>query len=1001
FDVLYRNNNEDEEGYIVCIYHWAQCPQRQQQFSAKQQQNYHQSFPSIDTPISLRSTDPVGNRLSKYHSNWTEISINSFVNSTIQHGYHIPFHTPPPVTTTPTPIIPFSDEQSHLIDQAIQDLLQKEAIEKVSPQQSQLVPGFYSSMFVIPKKNGGVRPVFNLKKLNQYLDAPHFKMETIREVSLMVNPNDYLVSIDLSDAFLHVGLHPDSRRFLRLKWKNQVYQYCTTAFGLSSSPFVFTKVCRPILEHFRSQGYKISAYLDDWILAASSKELAMQQVQQVVDLLQHLGWIVNGKKSVLNPTQQLEHLGYILNTQTMTASLPLKKLRDIRRSIKQVLDKPHRQSPRVIHSLTMRIQAATFAIFPARLYTRHLLYYKNQMVKNDRDWDLPRPLDKASLDELNWWYLNLQKWNGRSLLPTTPTQTIFVDASNTGWGCSWKTYRAHGYWTTQEAAQSINWRELKAAHLALTTFQVPQNSTILIRTDNTTSLSYINKQGGTRSLPLMELATEVWNWCLANNIHIQAQHIRGIHNNIADMESRRTFFKNQWQLKPKAFQTINHLWGPHSIDLFADRTTKLLPKYVSWMPDPGAIHTDAFTIPWNIWTRPFANPPYLTNNNSCTPLAQCNLVSLTSTPSVMFSPIIDSPGNPDDFSENSSSLTTSELDTLRMEIIRAKLVNANLNEQANQDILDHKFAPTITNKMYRKNQLRFIDWAYKNQVSFTDFSGADMVNFLASMRQEHTLQVSTLKTLRAAATHLHTDSSSISTNDLVNNYLDSIIKQAPPVSIHREPVDMTPSLAYARTILSCSTTSLKPLQQKLAFLLSMAAFLRPSDLARIPFSSCNIRPEGSLTFQVVAPKETRKKRRIIKSFTVHPHNTDIELCPVRCFKALRDHSSLASRSDDSHLFVKSHIPSQPLSSTLSTWLHREFISLSTSESRVTMRSLASSRALDKGVSIDNIVSLGNWASSSTFQDHYRRNQMATVDFTSTVLSGSFEDKFFDASDTLD
>ncbi|KAG2229069.1 hypothetical protein INT48_003673 [Thamnidium elegans] len=99
-----------------------------------------------------------------------------------------------------------------------------------------------------------------------------------------------------------------------------------------------------------------------------------------------------------------------------------------------------------------------------------------------------------------------------------------------------------------------------------------------------------------------------------------------------------------------------------------------------------------------------------TNNNSCTPLAQCNLVSLTSTPCVMFSPIIDSPNNPDDFSENSSSLTTSELDTLRMEIIRAKLVNANLNEQATQDILDHKFAPTITNKMYRKNQLRFIDW---------------------------------------------------------------------------------------------------------------------------------------------------------------------------------------------------------------------------------------------------------------------------------------------------
>jgi hypothetical protein len=278
---------------------------------------------------------------------------------------------------------------------------------------------FYSSMLVIPKKNGGIRPVFNLKKLNQYLEAPLFMMETIREVSQMIRPNDYLVSIDLSDIFLHVALHPDSRRFLWLKWKNQVYQYCTTPFDLASSPFVFTKVCRPILEHFRSQGFRISAYLDDWILAASTKQLVIQQVQAIVAHLQQLGRMVNFKKSFLTPTQQLEHLGFVLNTYTMTASFPMKKLCNIRRSIKQVLDHSHRQSHRVVYSLTMRIQAATFTLFPARLYTRHLLYYKNQTVKSEKDCDLPSPLDQASIQELNLWYHNLQKWNGRSLLPST------------------------------------------------------------------------------------------------------------------------------------------------------------------------------------------------------------------------------------------------------------------------------------------------------------------------------------------------------------------------------------------------------------------------------------------------------------------------------------------------------------------------------------------------------------------------------------------------------
>jgi len=183
-----------------------------------------------------------------------------------------------------------------------------------------------------------------------------------------------------------------------------------------------------ILEISRNQD--LCLYLDDWLLVADNKELALQQSQMVVSLLQHLGWLVNFKKSVLIS-------------------------RDIRRSIKQVLNKPNRQSPRVIHSLTMRIQAATFVVLPARLYTRHLLYYyKNQTVKTDTDWDKPNTLDPASLQELAWWYHNLKTWNGRSILPTTPTQTIFVDAaSNTGWGCSWNQHRAHGYWTPLEAEQ--------------------------------------------------------------------------------------------------------------------------------------------------------------------------------------------------------------------------------------------------------------------------------------------------------------------------------------------------------------------------------------------------------------------------------------------------------------------------------------------------------------------------------------------------------------------
>lgn len=82
-----------------------------------------------------------------------------------------------------------------------------------------------------------------------------------------------------------------------------------------------------------------------------------------------------------------------------------------------------------------------------------------------------------------------------SISPSTLEHTHYADAGNTGWGCAYLTHRAHDYWTTQEAHMSINWRELKAAFLALQAFPHLANTTVLIRTDNTTSLAYINKQG--------------------------------------------------------------------------------------------------------------------------------------------------------------------------------------------------------------------------------------------------------------------------------------------------------------------------------------------------------------------------------------------------------------------------------------------------------------------------------------------------------------------------
>lgn len=168
-----------------------------------------------------------------------------------------------------------------------------------------------------------------------------------------------------------------------------------------------------------------------------------------------------------------------------------------------------------------------------------------------------------------------------------------------------------GVWSHAEASESINWRELKAIELTLQSFRSLRNSTILIRSDNTTATAYINKQGGTRSQSLSRLATSIWEMCLKRGLLLQARHIPGHLNTEADVASRRFFTKNMWHIRPTTYRTIiQPRFGRNDVDVFADRSSHLLPNYVSWKTDPQAMATDALTIQWQNFRRPLIHPPW-------------------------------------------------------------------------------------------------------------------------------------------------------------------------------------------------------------------------------------------------------------------------------------------------------------------------------------------------------------------------------------------------------
>ena len=182
-------------------------------------------------------------------------------------------------------------------------------------------PGFYSRLFVVWKTSGSWRPVIDLLPLNRFVDVSHFQMETIQSVLLSVRQGDWMASIDLREAYLQVPVHLDSRPFLRFLSYGHVYQFKALCFGLYMAPQVFTRVMAPVSVILHLMGIRMRRYLDDWLVQSSFRESLLQDLRVVLDLCRELGIVVNPEKSNLVPSQVVQYLWVIIDTQSFVASL--------------------------------------------------------------------------------------------------------------------------------------------------------------------------------------------------------------------------------------------------------------------------------------------------------------------------------------------------------------------------------------------------------------------------------------------------------------------------------------------------------------------------------------------------------------------------------------------------------------------------------------------------------------------------------------------------------
>ena len=101
---------------------------------------------------------------------------------------------------------------------------------------------------------------------------PTFKMEGAGMLRDLLQRNDWLVSMDLKDAYLSIQIAEKDRKFLRFLWKEQTYEFQCLPFGLSSAPRVSTKLLKPVMALLRRQGIHTIIFLDNLLIMGQSKE---------------------------------------------------------------------------------------------------------------------------------------------------------------------------------------------------------------------------------------------------------------------------------------------------------------------------------------------------------------------------------------------------------------------------------------------------------------------------------------------------------------------------------------------------------------------------------------------------------------------------------------------------------------------------------------------------------------------------------------------------------
>jgi len=325
------------------------------------------------------------------------------------------------------------------------------------------------------QSSGKKRLILDLRYINKFILKKKFRFEDYRKALEYFRQGGYASKFDLKSGYHHIDIFPSHRDFLGFSWiypdgSTRFFSYTVLPFGLSTAPYIFTKVLRPLVKYWRTRGFYCVVYLDDGLSLESTLDKAQFSTHHIRGDLLAAGFVINEEKSIWSPVQIISWLGVVWDFELGTISISGERISKLENKLKIALANPV-MSCRQLASITGSIISLS-PVFGN--YCRFLTRHCQITIVAAQSWESEITLDFYCISELEFWLKNVRKLNSKDCFKAfLPSHCIYADASAVACGAYISTDNSqicHRLFTEDERRSSSTHRELLAIEFSLESF---------------------------------------------------------------------------------------------------------------------------------------------------------------------------------------------------------------------------------------------------------------------------------------------------------------------------------------------------------------------------------------------------------------------------------------------------------------------------------------------------------------------------------------------------